>query len=128
MIDHTWTTVEQVGNELRLHYATKSELESLQLDDAFFDSQKQEELKLKHLRQKHIQLQAKLNKLQNEDDGLTPLGRKYLSTPEKDAQHQEKIGQLTIQIEDTESDIAQIKKSLDQKRLLFNGWVKVRLP
>ena len=55
-----WVAIEQSGNELRLHFATKSELESIQFDKAFMESKHKNELKLKRLILKQRQLELKL--------------------------------------------------------------------
>ena len=60
-------------------------------------------------------------------DGLTDLGMKLLSIPEKEAEKRERIEQLNEQIESVESDIEQPQREVSQKSLTFNGWVRVRL-
>jgi hypothetical protein len=126
-VEKNWKSVEQVGNELRLHFTTKSELRNLELDQAFFDSQKQDKLKLKRLEFRRQELHSKIQKLERPSDGLTDLGRKLLSTPEKEAEKRERMDQINQQIESIDADIEQIQRELSQKALSFSGWVRVRI-
>ncbi len=125
--EKNWKSIEQVGNELRLHFATKSELKSLELDQAFFDAQKQDKLKLKRLEFRRKELNSKIQKLEHPRDGLTDLGRRLLSTLEKEDEKKEKIAQINQQIESVESDIEEVQRELAQKAVSFSGWVRVRL-
>jgi len=125
--DRNWTSAEQVGNELRLHFATKSELQSLELDKSFFNAQKHDKIKLKRLELRRKEFISKILKLEHPNDGLTDIGRKRLSTPEKEAEKREKIEQLNQQIEAIDPEIEEIQQELDQKTLTFSGWVRVRI-
>jgi seryl-tRNA synthetase len=102
-------------------------LRSLELDKSFFDAQKHDKIKLKRLELRRKELASKILKLEHPNDGLTDIGRKLLSTREKEAEKQEKIEQLNQQIEAIDPEIEEIQQELDQKTLTFSGWVRVRI-
>lgn len=121
----TFKPLDQVGNELRLHFATKDQVAALKLNESFYLLQKQRIQTIAKLQLERRQVQTKLQTL-NTPSGLTPLGESILVSQEdkeKKAQKQEelqnKLEELTLQIETLQAE----QKS---ERLLFSGNVMVR--
>ncbi len=122
-----WIAIEQVGNELRLHHATKQQLAQIGFDESFFDAQKKSHQQSIQLKNRLLQLQSKRKKIEFPDDGLTPLGRKMMATPESTAQEQEKLAQIDQQIVVIQAQIDELNALQKESQLLFSGWVNIRL-
>ena len=121
----SFKTMDQVGDTLILHFATKAQLSALKLNDSFYLLQKQRAQNLTKLQRERRQIQVQLQQL-NAPNGLTPLGESVLISQEdrtKKAQKQEefqgKLEEMAIQIEALQAE----QKS---DRLLFSGDVTIR--
>ncbi|NBV83673.1 hypothetical protein EBR57_06085 [bacterium] len=124
--DSQWHAMEQVGNELRLHYATRKQLAQIKFDQSFFDAQKKSDQQKAKLQRQLTQLQSKRHKIENPSDGLTPLGRKLMENAESGQQQREKLEHLAQQISAIETQLSELSE-LKADALLFSGWVNIRL-
>ncbi|NDC83828.1 hypothetical protein EB093_09260, partial [bacterium] len=125
--DSQWHAIEQVGNELRLHYATRQQLVEIGFDESFYAAQKQALQQQAKLKIRLNQLEAKRHKIEFPADGLTPLGRQMLSNSESNTQQREKLEQIDQQIEALQGQLDEVNQLRSESELLFSGWVNIRL-
>ncbi len=123
----SWTAIEQVGTELRLKYATRQQLAQIGFDDSFYAAQKQAAQKEAQLKIRLKQLEISRRKLENSNDGLTPLGRQLMGSSESDAQRRDKLENINQQVDVVNAQLKEVEMLQQETQLLFSGAVDIRL-
>lgn len=121
-----WNSIIQVEDELRLKFATKSQIASLQLDDAWETKQDEDRMQLQSLQQKHLTLTRQLRRFESSRDGLTPLGRKLLLSQDELEKQDEEKERVRQDIQENELRQRVLKAEIAKKGAGFGGKVSVR--
>jgi hypothetical protein len=122
----TSKAVEQVGDELRLTFATQPQLAGLRWDSAFDLMKKQDRAKRLKLNRDAARLQNELKHV-NDMKGLTEEGARLLMTDEDRETKSQKREALKSQLEELEIEREALDFKMKQHELLFSGDVTIRL-
>jgi len=123
--DSSWKSIIQSDGQLKLRFATKSQLAQLRLDDAWDFLQRENLIKIKRLKLQEQKLNRQLDQLQNVNDGLTPLGRKLLYSHNDIQKRQANIDSINAELESVRLEIERIEFNTAKGSLLFDGRVRV---
>ena len=118
-------SIEQVGDQLRLTFATRSQLQAMAWDESFELMKKQDQIQLQKLNADIRALQSRIRKL-GATEGLTPLGEQILLSPEEKDAKAEKQDALNVQIEQKNVAIEELKLKMKQHEFVFSGTVTIR--
>ncbi len=117
--------IEQVGDELRLTFAAKSQLDALAWDESFELMRKQDQVHLNKLKREAVRIRFDIAHV-FDVKGLTAEGAAlYLGQDEKDLRAQQKID-LQGQLEETVFAIEALQFKMKKSVFTFSGDVTIR--
>jgi len=122
----THDAIRQSKSKLILDYATKEDLETLDLGALFGLRRQKNQAKLQHLEQEIVAI--KLSLQTSPKDGLTDLGRAALRTPDEIRKEAQKKDALLSKIQAKRLQRDELSLRLKESSPLFSGHVSLRLP
>lgn len=116
----TYKTIEQIGDELRLSFATAKDLQTLSWNEAFTMMRRQDILKLQKLNRLVAKTKCELNAL-SDTKGLTPLGQAALLTDHDRQATKRKRELLQSQLDELQFEQDELALKMKTHHLTFAG-------
>lgn len=116
----SYQTIEQVGDELRLSFATEKELQTLAWDDAFTAMRRQDAIKLQKL-SRQIQKTKRDILALSDTKGFTKLGQDALLTDEERQLTEQKREILETQLDELKLEEEELIAKMHTHNLTFSG-------
>lgn len=116
----SYKTIEQVGDELRLSFATEKELRALEWDEAFIAMRRQDALTLQKLSRQIRKTKRDILAL-SDTKGLTKLGQDALLTDEDRQLTEQKREILQTQLDELQLEEEELIAKMNTHTLTFSG-------
>lgn len=121
----SFTPIEQRGDRLILNFASKKQIERLNMDESYDLKIQKDEAELKTLQAKIKKIQEEIKYL--ESGGIyTPYGWETVASEKEKLETQQKLTDLRLELQKDLVQIKELQFSLKQSRLVFSGVVRVR--
>lgn len=117
--------LEQKGNDLRLNFASKKEIEKLGLTEQFDLKKKEDLIDLAGLRAKARKITNRIKELQREGD-LTEVGQEIILGKDEIEKRDIQLEELKNQLDEVSLKIEQVNSKIQSRKLVFSGSVNIR--
>ena len=121
----TYKIMEQKGDDLILHFATKEQIEQLALGEYFYIQRRKDMAELSQLRASANKIQLQINDIEKAE-GLTPLGRELLLGKEKREKLEGQLEELKSKLEEVNVKIDEVQLKIKSRKFVFSGDVYIR--
>jgi len=121
----TYKIMEQKGDNLILHFATKEQIEQLALGEYFNIQRRKDAAELSKLRAEANKIHLQIRDIEKAE-GLTPLGRELLLGKEKREKLEGQLAGLKSKLEEVNVKIDEVQLKIKSRKFVFSGAVYIR--